>query len=230
MDASTVRVWEKYGHSAPYWSVLHDPRFTPDSLTENPDNINIFFQTGVDMVREIDDKLKRLGEGFNGTIVDFGCGTGRLVKGLQSLSTVTDIHGLDISNSHLEEAKKNCPDAYFYQITNSELPDGLPEEYDGVISLIVLQHNKPWVMKHWIKKLLGGLRPGGVAVLQIPHELPASRIAQNDKHGSIQMWALEKDCVRDICNNTNCSVIMEEDGKMVSPGEADTIYYIRRNS
>jgi hypothetical protein len=45
--------------------------------------------------------------------------------------------------------------------------DELPP-VDLVFSVIVLQHNPPPLIAHVLRKLLGTLRPGGVAFFQVP--------------------------------------------------------------
>jgi 2-polyprenyl-3-methyl-5-hydroxy-6-metoxy-1,4-benzoquinol methylase len=109
--------------------------------------------------------------------LDFGCGVGRLSLAIaQYAKSVT---GIDISSGHLEKAEEhrqnNNAKNVEFKIIRSDLKDVLEEKFDVIISLIVLQHNRPELMKSMIKQLLSFLTDDGFALLHIPFSIPNYR-------------------------------------------------------
>jgi ubiquinone/menaquinone biosynthesis C-methylase UbiE len=99
----------------------------------------------------------------SGQVLDAGCGVGRptsefLVK--QGL----DVTGVDISKKMIDLAKKNVPDAKFYQknILTLDFPD---ESFDGIICVYTLWHipriNHPTIIESFHHML----KDNGILVL-----------------------------------------------------------------
>jgi SAM-dependent methyltransferase len=107
--------------------------------------------------------------------MDFGCGVGRLTAALSP--HFAEVIGVDVSASHLELgrdvlAKRGIANVSWRLLEKiGDIPE-LPT-VDLVVSLIVLQHNPPPVMRALLEGLLGRLAPRGAAVIQIPTYLPA---------------------------------------------------------
>ncbi|QGP80827.1 class I SAM-dependent methyltransferase [Sphingobium sp. CAP-1] len=164
-----ARNWKQFGDTEPHWSVLTNPVFFKDKL---PQYLDAFFAHGQIDVEHALSYLARAGlpaTGFD-RAMDFGCGVGRLTVALAPHTR--SIVGVDISPSHLREAEKTMAaksirNAKFQQIRMVDDIDGLGT-FDFIFSRIVLQHNPPPIMAAIYRKLLGVLRPGGVAVIQIP--------------------------------------------------------------
>lgn len=74
----------------------------------------------------------------NSTILDVGCGNGRLLLGLPKNIKYT---GIDISNQLLSEAQKAHPNHKFIEadITHDQVWEQLPQ-YDYIYSIAVLHH------------------------------------------------------------------------------------------
>ncbi|MDG2514462.1 class I SAM-dependent methyltransferase [Sphingobium yanoikuyae] len=170
--------WKKFGETEPHWSVLTNPVFFKDSLQEH---LDAFFAHGQIDVDNALSYLSRAGlpaTGFD-RVMDFGCGVGRLTVALAPHAR--RIVGVDISPSHLREAaktmeSKSITNAEFAQIRSVDDIDDLGT-FDLIFSRIVLQHNPPPIMAAIYERLLSALRPGGVAIVQIPTFLKGWRFS-----------------------------------------------------
>jgi len=165
---STDRDWEEWGSTDPYFGVLSLDQFRQGNLSEL--SRAEFFRTGenhVDLVLStIDAALKA---GFSpGTVLDFGCGVGRLL--VPFARRAARVTGVDVSRSMLEEARSNCDREQITDVSLVLSDDGLTAvrgEFDLVHSCLVLPHipwNRGTVL---IDELLRRVRPGGILAIQI---------------------------------------------------------------
>ena len=168
--------WEAYGRSDPLWAVLSEP-----GLQGNRWDLEEFLRRGE---REVADYLAELeGNGVQvryGRALDFGCGVGRLTQALGERFERCD--GVDIAASMVEQARRlnRHGDRVAYHVNPASDLHLFPSEtFDFVLSIIVLQHMEPRYAKGYIAEFLRVLRPGGIAVFQLPtghrrpeHSLP----------------------------------------------------------
>jgi len=167
-------VWKRLGETRPHWSVLTGDEFLPERIDKTVDE---FYRSGVSNIATMLKTLERNGIDASRlrTVMDFGCGLGRLSAALSPhFERVT---GVDISPSHLALAReaiarRALANVDFVQLEAIDAVDRLPQ-VDLVFSVIVLQHNPPPVILALFKALLGRVKPGGAAVIQIPTYLPA---------------------------------------------------------
>jgi SAM-dependent methyltransferase len=99
-----------------------------------------------------------------GSILDFGCGCGRVIRQLLLLKGPT-FFGRDLNTSAISWCKANLKSASF--ATNRLVPplsDG-PETYDLVYALSVFTHLPEASQRGWVDELARILRPGGHLVL-----------------------------------------------------------------
>jgi SAM-dependent methyltransferase len=112
--------------------------------------------------------------------LDFGCGVGRLTRVLAA--RFDDVLGLDISPTMVARARE-LDDAgrVRYKVGAQGELDALPaEDFDFVVSLLVLQHlPSPQDVEQAVHALTRRLAPGGAFVLQVPSELPPRRRIQS---------------------------------------------------
>jgi len=98
------------------------------------------------------------------TVVDYGCGIGRVLKYISERAGVAI--GLDINPDFLEKARG--------YVKNDKVLFSLSDEYDQenvadlVYSLMVLQHNDQEHREGMIRHILRILKPGGVTVINFP--------------------------------------------------------------
>lgn len=171
MNTNTDNEWKKWGDRDPYFGVVTDPKFRSSNLNEEA--IREFFETGEKTVDHIIAKVRKLiRPDFNpGLCLDFGCGTGRLAIALAK--KFHHVVGVDISESMLAEARKNCD---IMGISNLELhpsDDQLSaiasRKFDFINTYIVLQHISIKQVEMIIPQLLGMLNEDGIAALHMTY-------------------------------------------------------------
>lgn len=167
---TTDEAWEEWGKKDPYFGVITSPKFRRAEI--NNDAIREFFLSGSAHAEYVVKTIKKyLDPNFSPvSIVDFGCGVGRVTI---PLSKIADrIIGIDVSVSMLEEAKRNCEK---FGVTNVQLQvsddqlTGLTGEYDLIHSFIVFQHIQPQRGREIFRALVSRLRMGGVAALHFSY-------------------------------------------------------------
>ena len=151
------REWEAWGAKDPYYGVVSDEKFHASAIDKSREE---FFRTGEDFIQMIlAEAIAAYGPLARKSALDFGCGVGRLTMALaQQFDFVT---GVDVSHSMLKIAGQNCRGRFLSSL------DDVSEEFDFVISYIVLQHipvDRGYVI---IDKLLKRLRNTGVAMLHV---------------------------------------------------------------
>lgn len=166
---NTDKAWEKWGQNDPYYGVLTDDNFRKVNL--NADKKRAFFESGEEHIKFIIDIINRhIDPAFTPSIcLDFGCGVGRLVIPLAK--RYKNVIGVDVSDSMLEEARKNCleneiSNASFYK--SDDNISSLNSKFDLIHSCLVFQHIPTKRGKLILKRLLDLLNEGGIAVIQIP--------------------------------------------------------------
>jgi SAM-dependent methyltransferase len=99
--------------------------------------------------------------------MDFGCGVGRLTQALASHYRCVD--GVDCSTEMVRQARQLSESKRVAYWLNTD-PDlaWFDSEYDLVYSVITLQHMPPDLQQAYISEFVRVLRPGGLAVFQLP--------------------------------------------------------------
>lgn len=169
-DRSTDVAWEQWGARDPYFGVLSMPQFRRGQMTQEARRE--FFRSGethvqyvLDYIRHFIDK-KFVPE----AALDFGCGVGRTL--LPLAAAARQATGLDVSPSMLQEAQRNCEAADRKNVrlllSDDEL-SALTGDFDLIHSCIVLQHIPIARGRAIFARLLGFLRPGGIAAVQVTY-------------------------------------------------------------
>lgn len=128
-----------------------------------------FFASGQ---QEIDVLMSSCGfvAGNNGRVLDFGCGVGRLSRGLRSY--FAEVYGVDISEGMISLAKENTPSCTFLLNQRDNLSLFQDDFFDFVYSNIVLQHQPTKeIAKSYISEFVRVIKPEGMIVFQGPCKL-----------------------------------------------------------
>lgn len=103
----------------------------------------------------------------NTTLLDYGCGTGFLLKHIQEKSPKLTLIGADISSEGLKRAKKNIPEARFIQLKENEPISLKDNSIDFITCLDVIEH--VYDVEPFIENLHRVLRPKGKMVISTPY-------------------------------------------------------------
>ncbi|MBO9579619.1 MAG: class I SAM-dependent methyltransferase [Sphingobium sp.] len=158
MGRDTDSDWRMIGEGEPYFGVLSHERFLRRNLT--PEILAEFWQTGKVEIAYLLGRLRaHFGEITLNRALDFGCGVGRLSRGMADVAQ--EVFAIDISPGMLEEARRNAP----ANITFTSTVD--VRDLDWINSIIVFQHIPPERGYAILDDLLGRLKPGGVISIQL---------------------------------------------------------------
>ena len=163
---NTDKEWETFGKIDPYFGVLAQDKYQQANLTEM--SKADFFKSGYDY---LDNILRNVRKYITPDFVprkamDFGCGVGRLVIPLAEVAE--HVVGVDVSDSMLREAKRNCSSRSLKNVSLLKSDDELSmieDEYDFIHSYIVFQHIPVKRGERIFRNLLEHLAAGGVGVI-----------------------------------------------------------------
>lgn len=162
------RTWTKLGNEAPHWSVLSDDAFRPERIADTEAS---FYASGEADAQLVDAILARHGlkPADLPHCFEFGCGLGRVTVPLAR--RFAQVTGCDISASHLAGAQRHISglDLSNVELVHATAHDlGMQQPFDLWFSRIVLQHNPPPVIARVLRRAFVLLKPGGVAIFQVP--------------------------------------------------------------
>jgi len=148
--------WEALARREPYFPVLTDEGIRDvEFLKSGEEDITLL--------------LAAIGRDVSlTTVLDFGCGAGRLTIPLARRAT--RVVGCDIAPTILEHARRNVQEAGLDNVTFIEPAEIGASQFDFVCSLLTFQHIQPAEGYDLIRTLLGVLAPGGIAALQLTLE------------------------------------------------------------
>jgi SAM-dependent methyltransferase len=176
MRSESGENWKNFGKNDPYFGVLSDEKFRLEKLSE--ETLAEFFQTGEAYVNQTRKRIQTIfGKDLSGcSILDFGCGVGRLSIPFARLTT-KDVCGIDISEDIIKRAIAHQSALGLKNLVFKSY-DGLhlnrEAAYDFINSYIVFQHIEPSKGMVILKQLFQSLNPGGILHVQITygHRLP----------------------------------------------------------
>lgn len=168
--AKTIAQWQQLGETEPYWSVLTSDRYFIDTFHQSRD---AFFATGESEVKAFEATVARSGLSLNSNArcLELGCGVGRVTAALSK--RFHEVVAVDVSEAHLDIAKIELAKFQLENVIHYLHFSQLAQiqkigKFDVIYSKIVLQHNPPPVIYYLIKAMLDSLKPGGIAMIQLP--------------------------------------------------------------
>lgn len=160
--------WQEIAAEDPDWVVLSLPRGKHGRW--EVDDLQATGEHAVAHLLEV--AHRHAGEIDSGLAVDVGCGVGRLAAALAD--RFDRVVGVDVTPAMLEQARTRVtrPEVTFVRadVARDAVPGG--HDADLVVSERVVQHLGPDEVGPHLRALVGLLRPGGVAVIQVPVALP----------------------------------------------------------
>jgi SAM-dependent methyltransferase len=157
------RHWERLGADDPLWAVYVAPGTRGGGW-----DVEEFLRTGrVEVDAVLDDLSARGIAHRTGTVLDFGCGVGRLSNALAR--HFDRVLAVDVAPSMLERARRLDRSGGRIDFRHNphpdlrEVPDG---EVDVAYSSLVLQHLPRAAALVYLRELVRVTRPGGLVVVQ----------------------------------------------------------------
>lgn len=176
---NTDRDLEEVGRSDPYYGVVTHDKFRYSNLTE--ENKEDFFRSGYDHVNNVIENIRtHIDSTFTiKKALDFGCGVGRLLIPLSDLAEIAT--GIDVSDSMLNETRKNCEARSISNVIIAKSDDTLSclkGKYDFIYSFVVFQHIPVSRGELIFNNLIDHLEDGGICVAHFTYgkESRAKRI------------------------------------------------------
>lgn len=113
-------------------------------------------------------KYKRIAEAE--TILDWGCGCGRVITHMKKFVSPERLHGCDIDAAAIEWNKQNIAGPKFERIEPYP-PTNYPDRYfDIVYGISVMTHLEEQTQLQWLRELKRICRPGAILALSVMGE------------------------------------------------------------
>ena len=176
VNRETDKEWEKFGKEDPYFGVLTHEKFLTINLTE--ETLEEFFKSGFDYIDNLFGTIQQpIDQDFTvKKALDFGCGVGRLVIPLAKVAL--EVTGIDVSDSMLKEAKKNCESRSINNVVLVKSDDNLSAlngKYAFIHSFIVFQHIPVTRGEQIFENLIEHLESGGICVAHFTYAYNSRR-------------------------------------------------------
>jgi 2-polyprenyl-3-methyl-5-hydroxy-6-metoxy-1,4-benzoquinol methylase len=162
--------WEKWGQRDPYFAVITRDDYHADRVDDGARRV--FFAGGEDEIAMTVEDVRRVtsSDWRPNSVLDFGCGVGRLTIPLARISE--RICAVDVSPAMLREAARNCEDAGLrnvdFRLSTPGLT-GVEGPFDFVHSSIVFQHIPPSSGYALFDAILDRVTPNGAGMLHVVH-------------------------------------------------------------
>ena len=115
-------------------------------------------------------------------VLDFGCGSGRVIRWFGDIVDRTDLIGVDISSDAIDWCSQNIPFANFH-IGPSLPPLNFPEKsFDLIYGISVFTHLNQEFESAWIGELGRLICPGGLLLLSFHGDDKALRVLSADEY------------------------------------------------
>jgi len=229
-------VWQSYGTTEPYWSVLTLPQFKLDTMSEA--DVERFYQTGIDSLQILRAFFSRNHAALNSVqeVLEFGCGVGRTTFALAEV--FPSVVAVDISSQHLAHAQRRgskikAKNVSFVHAGSMEKLATLPPT-DLFYSVIVLQHNPPPIIAAILLTMLAKVRKGGFALFQLPTYRVGYSFNSSSYLGEsidvMEMHVLESRQIFSILKNLDFDILeVHEDYCVGSPVFVSQTFFARRS-
>jgi ubiquinone/menaquinone biosynthesis C-methylase UbiE len=164
--------WEEKARQNPLYGVMSVDEFASAGSEPTSDQLERFFAAGVEKVNAwILPWLTATGTAPTASILEFGCGMGRLVRAVQA--SYGNVAGVDISPTMVQRAAILVPGARFIPLTEQGKISLPSASVDRAYSYAVFQHINRWsAIKSALAEIGRVMKPGGYAKLQFEMPFP----------------------------------------------------------
>lgn len=164
---------------------LHDDFWLNHATSKDYADPNISTKEQVDYI------VESLSAGdVNDTILDFGCGYGRLAQEIKKVFTGSIVMGMDINPDILNKAMQESSVALpIYYAKSNKI--GIVGAYDAIYSVAVIQHFPDERKHEFIDNASISLNPGGRLIFQYVEGDYNAFLTHNTRIKNIRRWCLE---------------------------------------
>ena len=211
--------WNVMGKERPWWSVMSSDQYRGETLDE-PTKAK-FYATGAAHVGRVVADLG-LEHSRVGSVLDFGCGLGRLAFHFAALADEVACADQSVFHLRLAEAEGRARFAgaaarVDFVVTTTDLLAALGgRRFDVVHSVIVLQHAVSPLQTVFLEQLCDAMKPGGRGWIQIPTMTPirakTCALEASVVKGGMQMHFTPRAHIERTLASRGCSVDAVTDG------------------
>lgn len=160
----------------------------PQSLrhrVHGANDVDSFLEVGRQCSQSLISALAQIGEPIERfeSVLDFGCGSGRVLRWMLPLLSAQRIYGSDIDREAIAWCARNIPQAHFTVNPGQPPTSFANHSFDLIYAISVFSHLNEVHQFHWLAELQRITRPGGIVLLSIhgtfyKNDLPAQTAAE----------------------------------------------------
>lgn len=126
------------------------------------------------------------------TILDWGCGTGRIIQHMHDYNPYALLYAADINKKMIDWNHQNIKDVHFSLISSNQ-PTAYPANYfDLVYGISVLTHLPSKLQDAWIVELQRIIKPSGILLITTHGSFFHSQLLQKEKKLLVENGFYEK--------------------------------------
>jgi SAM-dependent methyltransferase len=219
--------WQRFGLEDPLWAISTDP-----AAKDNRWELDRFFEIGRNTVAASMAPVLALRPGLGrARALDFGCGAGRLTRGLEAF--FDEVVGVDVAASMIEKACHLSPPQSRCRYVLNERPDlGIFDSasFDFVLSFIVLQHMRQEYQARYLAEFLRVLRPDGLCLFQLPDYLMNTAEPGPDNAPVMEMYGMTRESVAEVIAGAGGVILRTEENTWAGSYVRSFSYLVARAS
>ena len=127
------------------------------------------------------------------TILDWGCGTGRIIQHLHQFHPYALLYGTDTNHEMIVWNQKHINDAYFTEIADTCKTIFPPNYFDLIYGISVFTHLSATMQTQWILELARICKPGGILLVTTMGLHYEKQLLKSEKNNLIENGIVEKE-------------------------------------
>ncbi|MGY0427291.1 MAG: class I SAM-dependent methyltransferase, partial [Polaribacter sp.] len=172
----------------------------PDFYLYETFNLNYkkFYTDGIPTAKWLFDYIKEFKEPNNISILDWGCGTGRIIRHMPSVGGINNSYfGCDYNKKYIDWCSKNITEVNFKQNNLNPPLDYGNNSFDVIYGISIFTHLSELLHYDWIKELTRVLKPNGILILTTHGEAHKFKLLPKEQElynaGNIVVHAYKKE-------------------------------------